>query len=154
MTSPDTGPANWLTVEEAARAYRLSERTVRRRLASGELEAVKVSTPNGQSWRIRPPSAPPDHAEQPTAPDRPQTAMIALDQLEHLLAPLAAERDRLQAERDALQTKLDELHTARLEDARTASEEIGRLRGLLEAAQGTPQPAGAGSARRRWFWQR
>lgn len=149
----DNGPANWLTVEEAAAAYRLSVRTVRRRLATGELTAVKVATPNGQSWRVKPPSAPID-AGQPASG---QTGLsIPLDQLEKLFAPLAQERDRLQVERDELRAQVEGLHAARLEDARQAAEEIGRLRGLLEAAQ-PPQPATATDpppARRRWFWQR
>ncbi len=160
MTQEHDSRANWLTVEQAAIAYRLSKRTVRRRLTTGEIEAVKVSTVNGEAWRIKPPQLAP---EQPTAPPRPDVAagldLIRIADVERLLAPVVAERDRLLVERDELRQQVANLGETRLTDAREQSAEIGRLRGLLEAAQQStmvaPQPQPTQSKhRRRWFWQR
>ena len=52
--SPDTdGGAQWLSTSEAAAALGVSERTIQRRAAKGELTARKVATPDGEKWEIQ-----------------------------------------------------------------------------------------------------
>jgi hypothetical protein len=155
MTPPyDTDHSNWLTIEQAVHAYHLSERTIRRRLSTGELAAEKIDTPYGKAWRIRPPQERATGDTAAPAPDNSQVALIPLDKMREVLAPLQQALDHLQGERDDLRRQLDEVQAARLVD----KEEIGRLRGRLEAVDSTPDPAESTAqpepGRRRWFWQR
>jgi hypothetical protein len=123
--------AGWLDVDAYALAAGISARTVRRRLAAGQLTARKVLTRNGEEWRILPPETPPPSAGAASSAAAPDTALIPLAQLEHLLAPLAAERDRLRVELTETRAALAAVQETRIADAR----ERGRLQGLLEAAQ-------------------
>lgn len=41
-----------ITVQQAAEAYGVSEKTIRRRIKSGELSAYQVPTAQGHEWRI------------------------------------------------------------------------------------------------------
>jgi excisionase family DNA binding protein len=43
-----------LSVQQAAAHFGVSEKTIRRRIASGELTALKVPTAQGYEWRITP----------------------------------------------------------------------------------------------------
>jgi len=158
--------AGWLTVEQAAAAYNLSARTVRRRLAGRELDAGHLPTAHGREWRIRPPAtyAPPTGtAAAPDAPSAPHSApgsaMIAIADVDRLLAPILSERDRLLQQVDTLQA-------ARLTDALALGQVQGQLAALqaeLERARSVPSPAelqqlatkkeNAPAPRRRW-WQR
>jgi hypothetical protein len=53
-----------LTIAEAAQRLRLSEQTVRRRIRSGELPGVQVSTPQGFIWAVElPDDLPTDHPD-------------------------------------------------------------------------------------------
>jgi len=45
--------AAWVTIAEAAAALHLSEKSVRRRLKSGELEGRRTSTRYGPAWQVR-----------------------------------------------------------------------------------------------------
>lgn len=160
----------WLTVDEYAAATGISARTVRRRLAEGSLQAGKLGT----EWRIKPPTprqGAPQSAPTPDTPaPAPSTALVPLDQVERLLAPYIEQQRAILAERDALRAQLDQQQAARLQDAesrRTDAEELGRLRGRLEALEAelersrqlsptnppTHPPASA-VPRRRWPWQR
>ena len=158
--------AGWLTVEQAAAAYNLSGRTIRRRLATRELDAGHLPTAHGRVWRFRPPAtyAPPNPApapsDDPSAPhSAPGSAMIAIADVDRLLAPILSERDRLLEQVDTLQA-------ARLADALA----LGRVQGQLAAVQAelararsvpspadvtdvTPKKEDAPAPRRRW-WHR
>lgn len=157
--------ATWLDIGQAAQAYGVSERTLRRRLTRGELDAGHVKTAKGREWRIRPPGAgettvtgqgTPEPA--PAATDDTGGPLVPLARVEALLAPIVDERDRLRVE-------VDRLQEARLEQGRADAETIGRLRGRLEALEAelarlrsdsTPAPpAAATTARPSWqFWRR
>jgi hypothetical protein len=53
-----------LTISEAAQRLRLSEQTVRRRIKSGELSGIQVSTPQGFIWVVElPDDLPTDHPD-------------------------------------------------------------------------------------------
>ena len=45
---------NTLSVQQAAAYFGVSEKTIRRRIASGELPASKVPTAQGYEWRVTP----------------------------------------------------------------------------------------------------
>lgn len=143
----EQAPENWLTLEEAVKAYELSERTLRRRLTARQLDGIKVHTPSGREWRVRPPGPDNDRtASGSSGQGDPGTNLdrIRVSDIEQLLAPLAKERDILRAE-------LEREREARLQETRQAAEarltdreEIGRLRGLLEATQSEVQRLRAG----------
>lgn len=160
----------WLTVDEYAAATGTSNRTVRRRLAEGSVQAGKLGT----EWRIKPPQprqGPPQAPPAPAPAPASSTALVPLDQVERLLAPYIEQQRAILAERDALRAQLDQQQAARLQDAearRADAEELGRLRGRLEAVETelersrqlsptnppTHPPASAEPPRRRWPWQR
>ncbi len=60
-TPPDSTPdiRGWLSQQEAARAYGVTARTIRRRIARGEVRAVPVVSEHGPGWAVEPP---PDYA--------------------------------------------------------------------------------------------
>ncbi len=150
MTQPyDTDHSNWLTIEQAIHAYHLSERTIRRRLKTGELDAEMIDTPYGKAWRIRPPRGAASNTTAAQQPDNSQVGLVPFDTIRDALAPLQQALDHLVSERDDLRRQLDEAQQARLLDR----EEIGRLRGKLETAENktAPEPE---QPRRRWWWQR
>lgn len=154
MSDPDLPvPADWLPIDTACRAYGISLRTMRRRLAAGQMEARRVRTSKGQEWRIKPPGRPPDTARQasdtpPAVSDPPPVALLALADVERLLAPVVQERDRLAAQ-------VENLQQDRITDARQIGELTGRLAAqeaelarLRAIADDPPRP------RWRWPWQR
>ena len=47
-----SGPP-WITTSQAAAALQVSERTVQRRAAKGDLEARKVITDDGEKWEVK-----------------------------------------------------------------------------------------------------
>jgi hypothetical protein len=156
MYEPDSDLlAGWLTVEQAARAYGLSERTIRRRIHAGDVRAGHLTVKGQREWRIEPPSTPtrPDVAPSPSdgpsvPPSAPGTALIAIADVDRLLAPILSERDRLLQQVDTLQT-------ARLADALA----LGQVQGQLAAVQAelaravSPPPVDNAPRRRRW-WHR
>ncbi len=134
----EQAPEDWLTLEEAVKVYSLSERTLRRRLTTRQLDGIKIHTPSGREWRIRPPHPVTDRPlTGSSSQGDPETSLdlIRVTDIEQLLAPLARERDTLRSE-------LEREREARLQETRQAAEarladreEIGRLRGLLERTQ-------------------
>ncbi len=154
MTQPYAADhSHWLTIEQAIHAYQLSERTIRRRLKTREIAAEMIDTPYGKAWRIRPPQRAPSNATPSQQPDNSQVGLVPFETIRDALAPLQQALDHLVNERDDLRRQLDEAQQARLVDR----EEIGRLRGRLEAAeqqQQTQQSALKPERKRRWFWQR
>lgn len=164
MYTPDD-PANWLTLQQAILAYKKSERTMRRLLHSGVIEGAQVAGKRGLEWRVRPPGPAPipdtPDAGTPPPPAQPGTAMIPIADVEHLLAPYVQAQAAIQAERDTLAARVEELHEARRADA----EELGRLRGRLDAVEAelararqlspiTPPAPPVDPPRRRWPWSR
>ena len=84
-----------VTIPEAARILRLSEMTVRRRLRSGELTGVQLTSQGGYTWMVELPG------DQPSGgPDR-TDALIA-----RLEAQIAAQQEELEARKREVQ----ELH--------------------------------------------
>jgi hypothetical protein len=131
-----------LTLKGAARQLGVSEKTLRRRLARpdhGGLDAVRVATPQGYTWRLRlvSPVHPGDMGtgvDSPTA-DRPDIARPAgqdagLDRAVSTLRDIVVAQQR------------------RLEDA---AEERGRLLALVEALQA--QHLVRPGARQRPWWR-
>lgn len=149
---PSDRLADWLTVDQAAVAYGVTVRTMWRRLAAHKVDARQVITPTGKEWRIRPPVA--GASEQASSEAEPGRALIPVAALQQLMAPYLQERDELREE-------ISRLQAARLEDV----EELGRVRGRLEAAEAelarlrsdsmpNPSAAPATARPRRWPWQR
>ena len=155
--------AGWLTVEQAATAYNLSARTVRRRLAGRELDAGHLPTAHGREWRIRPPAtyAPPSTApspsDAPSAPhNAPGSAMIAIADVDRLLAPILSERDRLLQQVDTLQAArlTDALALGQVQGQLAALQaELARARSVPDVTDVTPKKEDTPAPRRRW-WQR
>lgn len=56
-------------MQEVAERLGVSERTVRRRIQAGQLQAASVDTPQGHTWRIDPASLPAAAATPPGTPD-------------------------------------------------------------------------------------
>lgn len=54
-----------LSVAEAAQRLGVSERTIRRRIQTGEIRAASVDTPQGHTWQIDPASLPAHPAPPP-----------------------------------------------------------------------------------------
>lgn len=141
---PEPAPADWLTVEQAMRAYRRSERTIRRQLGTGELEGVQVKGPRGKEWRIRPPPSDMDDwphppGARPAAEAPPGQALLRLNEVEQLLAPILTERDTLRDEVARLQEqRLADLRAseeARRAESNAAERRIGELEGRLTALE-------------------
>ncbi len=161
MYEPDVDTlATWLTVEQAARAYALSERTIRRRIHAGDVRAGHLTVKGNREWRIEPPGGGPSVDMPPGAPDGPSappsapgTALIAIADVDRLLAPILSERDRLL-------TQVDTLQAARLADALALGQVQGQLAAVqaeLERARSTPPaspPVDDDPPRRRRWWQR
>lgn len=65
MTDDET---QHITVSEAASWLGVSERTIRRRIKEGQLQAASIETPQGHTWRIDPASLPNHPALPPGTP--------------------------------------------------------------------------------------
>ncbi len=89
--SPDTG-VDELSPAEAVATFSLSEATLRRLLAAGELEARKVSGVRGREWRI--PASALERAGYPRRPPATDGAVVPRSELRRLQEALAAERAR------------------------------------------------------------
>ncbi len=59
-----------ISVTEAASRLGVSERTIRRRIKDGEIQAASIPTPQGHIWRIDPASLPDHPALPPGTSDR------------------------------------------------------------------------------------
>ncbi len=153
--------AEWLTLRQALDAYRLSERTMRRRLTSGEIEGYKATGPKGEEWRVRPPGVAPEPPQGVS--DNPGAHERVTGQHEDMAPPLALIENayrRLLDQNQGLIGELGRVQEARIEDARSAADRIARLEERLEAAQAEVERLRAADApsdirpRFRWFWQR
>jgi excisionase family DNA binding protein len=60
----------FISVTEAASRLGVSERTIRRRIKDGEIQAASIQTPQGHIWRIDPASLPDHPALPPGTSDR------------------------------------------------------------------------------------
>jgi excisionase family DNA binding protein len=83
-----------VTIAEAARLLKLSERTVRRRLHSGELKGSQVASPGGFSWIVELDDPPPE--------DSPVSAAL----VSRLEAQIAAQQEELAAKN----RQIEQLH--------------------------------------------
>jgi flagellar biosynthesis GTPase FlhF len=70
-TAPDLSEYSaWQTIGEAATAARVSERTLRKRIKAGEVEAVKTAiTGGGVAWRVAPETETAPEAERKNEPE-------------------------------------------------------------------------------------
>lgn len=135
-----------LTVKQAVTTWDVSEATLRRKLAAGELAgAHQVPGPKGMEWRI--PATALEQAGLQYRTDEADTVVTARlqaelqdlqQQNEHLVAELAGARHQLELLR--LQV---ELTSATVDDLRLALRRIPEL-----------PPAPAAEPRRRWFGRR
>jgi excisionase family DNA binding protein len=106
-----------VTVEEAARRLGLSSITIRRRLKRGQLEAVKVETPQGHQWLVQlaEPAGQADQAPAEAAIAQPTTPPIeqvpATDALAREIARLEAHNQDLRGQLDDRVREIERLHT-------------------------------------------
>jgi hypothetical protein len=146
-------PEGYESLANAARRYRVSERTLRRRIEDGELEAERVTRPQGSVLFVKlpPDAAPPDGQAAPggdAASDQTRTIggtsggatgqdaativtimaplLAELTESRREVADLREDRGRLQAERDAASARAVELRAERDE----ARAELKALRAL------------------------
>ena len=124
---------NRWTVSEAARALRVSEKTVYRRIKSGQLNARLKGQSPGAHWLIEPVDTG-GHIARQEYTCREDTVSLTAATVELLRGQLG-EKDR----------QIAELHVL-LRDAQ------GQLKGLLLAPQGEGQSWGRDKNRRRWWW--
>jgi excisionase family DNA binding protein len=106
-----------VTVEEAARRLGVSSITIRRRLKRGQLQAIKVDTPQGHQWlvQLHEPDGQADQAAAEAATERPSTPPIeqvpATDALAREIARLEAHNQDLRAQLDDRVREIERLHT-------------------------------------------
>lgn len=65
-----TDDEQYITVAEAAMRLGVSERTIRRRIKTREIEATSTKTPQGHTWHVDPASLPPHPALPPGTTER------------------------------------------------------------------------------------
>jgi hypothetical protein len=137
-------------------------RTLRRRLAAGQVSARQIIGPHGPEWRFQPPPGYQDPAAAPEAGGGGRE-LIPRAAVEGLLAPYVQQLAALQAELARLQearlADLARLEAARRQEATAQAQEIGRLEGRLAALQAElaryrETPPDTAPRRRRWPWQR
>lgn len=106
-----------VSVEEAARRLGLSSITVRRRLRRGQLEAVKIETPQGHQWLVQladdggQADQAPDHAATDQATTPPIEQVPATDALARELTRLEAHNQDLRSQLDDRVREIERLHT-------------------------------------------
>jgi hypothetical protein len=138
VNDPDTtqDTSGWLSVQAAARAYGVNPRTIRRRIARGELAALQIVGEHGPEYRVPPPAGA-THPYTPldTAPDSGRAVDSPPVTEPGALVPV------IQQYVSALQGQLADLQAARLADARqigALEERIAHLQAELEQAHATP----------------
>ncbi len=133
-----TADSGWVTTDVAARAVRVSPRTVRRYIERGELEAKPQGEGVNRTWMVSVDSL---HALRASRPrdgnDRGgKAADGATDNLADVLRDMAARLEERAAEAAELRTRLELTARAQStveEEARGLREERDRLRDELEA---------------------
>ncbi len=134
-----------VTIPEAAKLLRVSERTVRRRLGSGELKGRQVSSVGGFAWMVDLPSHVSQARQQPRQKDRqegPQMSTLASGEI----ATMQALMDRMEAQIVAQQKQIEKQEATyhwQLEtkdkQLEAKDKQIEQLHVLLQQAQ-TPLP--------------
>jgi excisionase family DNA binding protein len=106
-----------VTVEEAARRLGVSSITIRRRLKRGQLQAVKIDTPQGHQWlvQLHEPDGQDDQSAAHAATEQASTPPIeqvpATDALAREIARLEAHNQDLRAQLDDRVREIERLHT-------------------------------------------
>ena len=116
-----------LSIKEAAEQLQVHEKTVRQRIRSGELHAVKVPRPQGFEWRVYLNSSPPlqvdspvpqvsphgdsdpPHVNGPTSPQvSPHVTQVNTAELVRLIERLHSENTQLAGQVGFLQARVQE----------------------------------------------
>lgn len=150
MTAPAPDTSDWLSVTEAARAYAVNPRTIRRRIARQELRAVQIVGEHGPEYRVEPP--PPGYT-RPVPEDAGQDSPGQQDQTAALVPVVQQYMAAIVAERDELRDELRAVQEARLADRETIgrlTERLDQLQARLDAA---PPPDAPAARRWRWPWE-
>jgi hypothetical protein len=123
-----------VTIPEAAKFLRVSERTVRRRLGSGELKGRQVSSVGGFAWMVDLPDTVTQDGQEPGQVDSLTAGEIAA--MKALMARMESQIEAQQKQLDVKDSQIRELHI------------------LLQQAQAAlPSPQGTHHSWWR-FWQR
>jgi hypothetical protein len=133
-----------VTIPEAAKLLRVSERTVRRRLGNGELKGSHVSSVGGFAWMVDLPDTVTQDGQEPAQADSLTTGEIAA-----MKALMARMGSQIEAQQKQLE-KQEEAYHWQLE---AKDKQIEQLHILLQQAQAAlPSPQ---SAQRQWwkFWR-
>ena len=69
----DVEGSAWLSVSDAAVHYDVTERTIRRWIKAGRVEATEIDTPHGPAWRIRRTDGPVNPPQRPLRVDSAST---------------------------------------------------------------------------------
>ncbi len=138
-----TADSGWVTTDVAARAVRVSPRTIRRYIGRGELEAKPQGEGVNRTWLVSVDSLHALRASRPADADGPRGDRggsaadgIADNNLADVLRDMAARLEERAAEAAELRTRLELTARAQStveEEARELREERDRLRDELEA---------------------
>jgi excisionase family DNA binding protein len=105
-----------VTISEAARLLQISERTIRRRLHTGELQGSQVSTSGGFAWMVE---VPEDLlGDSPDSGEKAATAAL----IARMAAQIEAQQEQLAVKDSQLESKdrqIEQLHVL-LQQAQTA----------------------------------
>jgi excisionase family DNA binding protein len=96
-----------VTISEAARRLRISERTIRRRLHTGELQGSQVSTAGGFAWMVEVPEDLP--GDSPDSGEKVPTATL----IARMAAQIEAQQEQLAVKDRQLESKdrqIEQLH--------------------------------------------
>ena len=105
-----------VTISEAARLLQISERTIRRRLHTGELQGSQVSTSGGFAWMVELPEDLP--GDSPDSGEKAATAAL----IARMAAQIEAQQEQLAVKDSQLESKdrqIEQLHVL-LQQAQTA----------------------------------
>jgi hypothetical protein len=139
-----SGESGWITTEVAAKALRVSPRTIRRYIERGELEAKPEGEGVNRAWLVSVDSLHALRQSRPPEEESPRGGR-AEDSIADALRDMAARLERRAEEAAELRTRLELTERAQSsveEDARALREENERLREELAAE------------RSKGFWQR
>jgi excisionase family DNA binding protein len=96
-----------VTISEAARLLQISERTIRRRLHTGELQGSQVSTSGGFAWMVEVPEDLP--GDSPDSGEKAATAAL----IARMAAQIEAQQEQLAVKDSQLESKdrqIEQLH--------------------------------------------
>jgi excisionase family DNA binding protein len=121
-----------VTIPEAARLLQVSERTIRRRLHTGELQGSRVSNSGGFAWMVEVPEDLP--RDSPDSGEKVATATL----IARMAAQIEAQQEQLDVKDSQLESK---------------DRQIEQLHVLLQQAQAALPTPRAGRPWW-WFWRR